>query len=765
MKNFNEKIENIFDEEKIKNSFWVEYGVIDNKDIDDFYNLIKQDFKWWENDNKLDLDKIEEFISKKYWSPKQTSYFNALMPEILNKFTLDQEIKLESKILLEKEIKELKEFITWNKKIENRSWNDLSYYAINDVELEKEVSWKEKLSNRKLTEEILPKRFTENNSFFEINFDILKAKTTESFSRLLQEIFNNLSEKELYILNWIIAWIQANWFWLNSKILNLWLKDFLNKKFPKYLQEAKLLSESNLEKDKNLLKWKNYWIIRNLLQLTEMSWKIESKTWKEKLNIWTFSPGGSYWPIYLWQLHKQYKENTLPDLYIWASAGSLYPTLFLLWKKALEKDKNLVEKLTWIKWDSLESLVSLIPKELNNSSSMLLDWEELINSFFNVFKKLVKIISPNKNMDFENLTFNDLDLPIIAVSSYEYQNENYVPWLFTNNDNIKKSIITSSNPEINILWFDMNVLTNDNEIYWNDWNDWDHSLTNPIEMAYLLNYNKINRYESFNTWEKDIVYYKWSSEDIKDLAPLKNIRLDVTSQWNGFDLDNAKFLSIVWNVWEISIYDLYDLLSWIKNSSITDKNKTYYRNKLIKFLLKKDIISISSKKEKNDINKIKNLLNSNLTTKEENTEIVNHLVNSKYDDILQISEGLNWLISQTKRIQKLLINKKKNFISLSEVEKTTLVEKQKIKLNKWFESVKKHSLKQDKLFIKFIDQISIDLSNNKEFYILFKNNSKIKELIQTVKKVFMDIETNYKTDDKVVLNAKKWVLKIEELWF
>ncbi|MDQ7022624.1 MAG: hypothetical protein Q9M97_03725 [Candidatus Gracilibacteria bacterium] len=171
-------------------------------------------------------------------------------------------------------------------------------------------------------------------------------------------------------------------------------------------------------------------------------------------------------------------------------------------EKGFRKDKNLVEKLTGVKGDSLESLVSLIPKKLNNSTSMLFNGEELINSFFDVFKKLVKIIQPNKNIDFDNLNFNDLDLPVIAVSSYEYQDNNYVPGLFTNDDNIKKSIITSSNPEINILGFDMNVLTNDNEIYGNDWNDGDHSLKNPIEMAYLLNYNKINRYESYYTGEE-----------------------------------------------------------------------------------------------------------------------------------------------------------------------------------------------------------------------------------------------------------------------
>ncbi|MDQ7022622.1 MAG: hypothetical protein Q9M97_03715 [Candidatus Gracilibacteria bacterium] len=36
-----------------------------------------------------------------------------------------------------------------------------------------------------------------------------------------------------------------------------------------------------------------------------------------------------------------------------------------------------------------------------------------------------------------------------------------------------------------------------------------------------------------------------------------------------------------------------------------------------------------------------------------------------------------------------------------------------------------------------------DLNKNKEFYILFREKSKIKELIKIIKKVFIDIEQNY----------------------
>lgn len=626
----------------------IEMWFFSDRRINDFISLVEKDFAWFtpnEIDKSLELDIFRQLNL----NIDRRRFFKQLVPIVIRKLQAKQHLLKDSgkdkKWLISELERFQKDILIERERDEevNQTEETIAYFYTKWTKVDKNST----SYNQALTGIIIPLDFTEKKKVIEsklshntylskeqytIDFRAIeKDKTSDSINNALDKLFStyNYWESYLYLLTGFISLVQSQDYQISSEVILKWLSEFLAKRFPQFLEEASVLEK----RDSSVLDNPDYWRIRNLLQLFTLSSKIEKETWKQKLIVWTFSPWGSYGPVYLWQLYKQYTDEKktwkeiLPDIYIWSSAWSLYPTLFLLWKKALETNPEWLQKIIpdWAEVDGFKSLISLIPKDITPSDSMLWSWWELVGNFFLKFRELVKVIYPDKDLDFDNLSFEDLDLPFIAVSSYEYENNKYVPGLFTGKDNIKKSILTSSNPKQKFLWIDLNVLSYDNEIYWKKWNDGSHSLSNPFEIGYLLNKSLVRKYESIYRWESDISRFSSSKGKYEELSPFSWTDLKAITQINSFDLDAAVVLIIIWYCWELEIHNLYDILIAIGNSSASEKKKVIYRDKLVSFLLKKEFSFHEWEDNSLKIDKALKLLEEWFLTKEETDEYIQNL--------------------------------------------------------------------------------------------------------------------------------------------
>jgi len=640
-----------------------EYGFFSDQRVNTFISLLEKDIRGeniWTLDSPLSFDVLRNMTK----SPREEELLEKIIPIAQKSFKERMNIKLDSK--------EKQDTLKYSINALPKAFNvhTEEYYS---SETEKSIryfyqTWKRISetsvpSNKQLTEALLFSDICQPaKPDIVIDFqNIARKKDAQSIEDSLEIIFRfyQYSSNFLSVVTGFVSLLQSQWYEIPSQVLYQWVRAFLSRHFPEYLSEPYELQKS----DPNLLKNPNYWMMRNLLQLYRSTSKIEAETGTRSLRVWTFSPWGSYGSIYLWQLYSQYvqEKNTqvpsLPEIYIWSSAWALYPTLFLLWKKALESNpqwlSQILPKNTPL--ESIDSLISLIPKWLKESDSMFMNGKKLIDAFFEVFKKLIEVINPWKRIDFESLSFQDVWIPIMVVASYEYEPWKYVPALFGQESNIKKSILVSSNPKVKILGLDVNVLSSENEIYWLKWNDGFYSLWNPIEMWYLLNFSSLHRYESFNTSERDVVKMKDSQKRIIEHNPLEGIESDAQTQWNGFDRDSAYFYSII-GQWNLEIHDLYHLLTKVLESNISWEKKQYYRDKLVWFFLKKWSIYSTPEKIQEHIHEIENLFSWDLLSEEEKKRFLEIL----FPDFEKTRKMIEEIIQRWEKIQEIIIKFKQN---------------------------------------------------------------------------------------------------------
>lgn len=297
----------------------------------------------------------------------------------------------------------------------------------------------------------------------------------------------------------------------------------------------KLHHEQNQEVLKNDL----YWKLNNVLSLLSLRKNILS----EELD--KFSSYSTWWSIgawYLWFMLSDYEKWKFPDVIFWASAGSLFPSLFLLWKKAHELNPE--KTWNWIDW-----LLRFLPKNLEGKD-MFFNWSELISWFKNSATTLINIINeklPNneKLPSIDKISIWDLSPNFRIIASRKKKNWEFQEVIFWEKDNLLNSVVSSSNPEIKLLWlFNSSVLTKTDNIFLNnEWFDGFHTNENPLEYWKLLWINNKREHLSFLFQNKNIG---------EQFLFKNNQRIVPDMNWFmiWFSDNNYKIKDQSWNWWE-----------------------------------------------------------------------------------------------------------------------------------------------------------------------------------------------------------------------
>lgn len=289
------------------------------------------------------------------------------------------------------------------------------------------------------------------------------------------------------------------------------------------------------EQSEGVLSNELYWKISNIKKSLVMRKEIIDNWLKE------FASFSVWWSIgvgYLWYILAQDEHDKLPEVIFWASAGSLFPILYLLWKEALRTSPK--DTKPWMEW-----LISYLPQNLWNKT-MWSDGEELIQEFKKSANKLIDIINQKrwepKMLPIDKISIGDISKSFWIIASRKKPEWWYQEVIFSWWDNLMDAVIASSNPEINILWINFSVLTSSrNKFLWNVWHDGDHTNYNPLNYWEILGLDRKTQVIALPFFQKwsDRFSKVLSSQSYKSMSSDERVRLLEETSFTTFPIPSS----------------------------------------------------------------------------------------------------------------------------------------------------------------------------------------------------------------------------------